>query len=237
MNHALSPARWLALGAVIGPVLFFAAWAILGFVNQGYTLYGHQFNHYSVISQPVSGLGMGATAPLMNAAFIVGGLLVAVGAAGILATTATAGRPTARWTCAILLGLSGVGQAIDGIFNLEMTVPHSIGFLLALGTPIVSFPVTAAYLRRIPRWRRFGSWLRWGAPVTLVLLVAFFLTFEPTADGAEHGVAGLVQRAGIIEVHAWFVAMGWLAFRGDHTAGTVRPVALAGRVEMGGGQP
>jgi hypothetical protein len=50
-------------------------------------------------------------------------------------------------------------------------------------------------------------------PLALLLLVAFFAAFQPTADGAEHGVAGLIQRAGAIHVHAWFIAMGWLAYR------------------------
>lgn len=34
------------------------------------------------------------------------------------------------------------------------------------------------------------------------------MTFQPIAEGAEQGVAGLVQRVDIVEVHAWFVAMG-----------------------------
>jgi hypothetical protein len=34
------PARWLALGAVAGPVLFTVAWLILGVLSPGYTLFG-----------------------------------------------------------------------------------------------------------------------------------------------------------------------------------------------------
>jgi hypothetical protein len=47
----------------------------------------------------------------------------------------------------------------------------------------------------------------------LLLLILYFVTFTPTADGAEHGIAGLVQRIGVVEMHIWFVAMGWLAWR------------------------
>jgi hypothetical membrane protein len=206
-------ARWLALGAVAGPVLFELTWLILGPLSPGYTLSDHRFTDYSVMSQSISGLGMGPTAPWMNAAFIASGLLLTAGAIGVMQTTIAAGRPTARWTCAVLLGLSGVGQMMDGMFNLEAVLLHSVGFLLALGAPVVSFLVTGLYFRRIPRWRRFGTWLLSGSPLTLVLLVFYFITFEPTVDGAEHGIAGLVQRAGVVEAHAWFVAMGWLAFR------------------------
>ena len=39
-----------------------------------------------------------------------------------------------------------------------------------------------------------------------------FLTFDQAAIVAGHGVAGLTQRILALEVLAWFVAMGWLAF-------------------------
>jgi hypothetical protein len=206
-------ARWLALGAVVGPVLFEVAWVVLGFVSPGYTLFDHQFTHYSPISQSISGLGMGSTAPFMNTAFIVSGLVTIAGGYGVLATTTAVGRTAARRVCVALLGLTGVGQVVDGIFHLDAWLLHTIGFLLALGTPVISFLVAGFYFRGIPRWRRFGTWLLLGSPLTLLLVVGYFMTFQPTADGAEHGVAGLVQRIGVIEVHAWFVAMGWLAFR------------------------
>lgn len=210
----ISPAvRWLALGAIAGPVLFELAWFVLGFVSPGYTLFDHRFTHYSPISQPISGLGMGSTAPLMNTAFIVSGLLLIAGMVGVFQTTKGKGRSAMRRASVALLALSGLGQIVDGIFNLEAVLPHTLGFLLALGTPAVGFLVAGSYFRGIPQWRRFGNWLLLASPLTLLLLVLFFMTFRPTADGAEHGVAGLVQRIGAIEVHAWFVAMGWLAFR------------------------
>ena len=65
-------ARLAALGAVAGPALFTLAWLVLGFLSPGYTIYGTRIAPYSPISQPVSGLGMGVTAPYMNAAFGLG---------------------------------------------------------------------------------------------------------------------------------------------------------------------
>jgi hypothetical protein len=49
--------------------------------------------------------------------------------------------------------------------------------------------------------------------MTLVLAVLFFMTFTPTPEGARTGVAGLMERILIVQVLAWYVAMGWLAFR------------------------
>jgi hypothetical protein len=211
--------RTLALGAVIGPVLFSLAWLLLGFLSPGYTLFGHAFTHYSPISQPISGLGMGSTAPYMNTAFVVSGLILILGVAGVFGTIATAGRPALRRAALALLAGTGVGQIICGVFDLEAMMPHMLGFLLAMGLPVMGFLAAGRFFRGVPGWRRFGTWLMAvGSPLTLLLLVAFFAAFQPTADGAEHGVAGLVQRAGAIQVHAWFAAMGWLAYRRHRSA-------------------
>jgi len=96
---------------------------------------------------------------------------------------------------------------------------HSLGFLLAL-TPIVSFLVIARQLRRIPAWRRLGTWLLVASPLTMVLTVLYFATFDPQAAGTNSGVAGLTERLLLVELQAGIVAMGWLAFRRP------RPVAL-----------
>jgi hypothetical membrane protein len=174
--------RFLALGAVVGPVLFTLAWLVLAAVSPGYTLFDHRFTDYSPISQPISGLGMGATAPYMNAAFIAGGLILIAGVIGVFLTLPP-DRSALRWWSAALLACSGIGQIMCGIFNLEAMMPHTFGFGLATATPL-----------------------------TLILLIAFFAAFEPTADGAEHGIAGLVQRLLILQIHGWFVAMGLLAY-------------------------
>ena len=113
----------------------------------------------------------------------------------------------------MLLALSPLGMAVDGIFTLESFLPHMVGFLLAAASPVLSFVVVGLLLRRIPRWRWLGSWLLLGSPMTLVLLVLYFLTFSPTVAGTQTGVAGLTERILVVEVLAWFVAMGWLAFR------------------------
>ena len=215
ITSVTAPARRLpVLGAVAGPVLFCLTWLILGFVSDGYTLFDHTFTDYAIVSQPVSGLGMGDTAPYMNAAFVLGGVLTIV---GVVAVVAVAGRglsPASRRTVVALLSCTGAGQVVCGVFDLEHVLPHMLGFLLAMGVPVIGFAVAGHVFRRVEGWRTFGTWLmRLGSPLTAVLLVAFFATFTPTADGAEHGVAGLVQRAGIVEVLAWYVAMGLLAWR------------------------
>jgi hypothetical membrane protein len=205
--------RWLAFGAVAGPFLFTLAWFVLGFLSPGYTIFGTLIAPYSPISQPISGLGLGPTGPYMNAAFVLSGLVLLAGVIGVFQTLRASGRPIARWACAALLALSPLGLVVAGIFNLESPLPHLAGALLGLSTPVLSFLTAGLFFRGIPRWRRFGNWLLLASPLTLVLVILFFSTFDQATTAAGHGVAGLTQRVLVVEIHAWFVAMGWLAFR------------------------
>ena len=210
------PAQWLSLGAVAGPVLFTLAWFVLGFLSPGLVFAGSPPIPASPITAPISGLGLGPTGPVMNAAFVLSGVLLIAGVLGIFTTSELDGtRLVARGASAALLALSGVGLVIAGLFTLEAPIPHFAGFLLATGVPILSFVVAGSVFRGIPGWRRFGTWLRLGSPLTLVLLVLSQLTFDQATIVAGEGVAGLTSRLLAVEVLAWFAVMGWLAFRGD----------------------
>jgi len=210
--QATPAARWLALGAVVGPILFTLAWVILGALSPGYTAWGTRIAPYSPISQPISGLGLGPTAPFMNATFVLSGLLILVGVVGIFQGIREM-RALARWSCIVLLALSSLGMVVDGFFTLESILPHTAGFLLGCATPVLSFAVIGLLLRPITSFRRFGTWLLLGSPLTLALVILYFLTFSPTVAGIQTGVAGLTERILGIEVQAWFVVLGWLAFR------------------------
>jgi hypothetical membrane protein len=205
--------RVLALGAVAGPVLFTLAWLVLSFVSPGYTVAGTHIAPYSLVSQPISGLGMGDTAPFMNTAFVLSGLLLLAGVVGVFQGTAGTGRPAARWVSTVLLALSPVGLVVVGLFDLDSPLPHFTGAALIYMLPIVSFPLAGRYLRGIPQWRRFGNGLLIAGALTLVLTAVFSMTFDENATAAGHGIAGLTQRVVFTEVLAWFAAMGWWARR------------------------
>jgi hypothetical protein len=209
---ASEAARWLSLGAVVGSVLFTLGWLILGFVSPGYTMFGILIAPYSAISQPISGLGLGPTGPLMNSCFVLSGLLLIGGVVGIFHSIPEIG-PAARWGCILLLALTPLGMIVDGIFTLESMFPHLMGFAVSSAAPVVGFLVAGLVLRRIPRWRRLSSWLLVASPIALVLMVLFFATFNPEAAGENIGIAGLVERIQILVLLALYAAMGWLAFR------------------------
>jgi hypothetical protein len=211
-SAARPAAHWLALGAVAGQVLFTLAWFTLGFVSRGFTIFGTLIQPYSAITIPLSGLGLGVTAPFMNAGFILGGLLSLLGAVGIFLSIREMSS-AARWTCMALFALSGLGVMTDGIFTLESFMPHMMGFLLGSGAPVIGFVMAGLAFRRVAAWRAFGSWLLVAGPLTLVLLVIAQATFSQTAIMAGVGVAGLTERFLCLDLSAWWIALGWLAFR------------------------
>ena len=205
-------ARMLALSMVAGQVLFSLAWLTLGFVSPGFTIFGTVIEPYSAISAPLSGLGLGPTGPFMNAAFVLSGILILVGVIGIFQSIQEM-SVIGRWSCIALFALSPLGMVVDGIFTVESFKPHMAGFLLGSATPVISFLVAGLSLRRIPSWRRFGSWLLLASPLTLVLVILSLVTFNLEAVTAGLGVAGLTERILCVELAAWFVAMGWKSFR------------------------
>jgi hypothetical protein len=231
---------WLSLGAAAGPALFTFAWLVLGQLSRGYAFPTLYIARHSGILLPISALGVGPMGLFMNTAFVLCGLLLLVG----LAATFRRIRQTsvvAGWSCTVLLALSPLGLVVCGFFTMDsmflysvrfslgamswllpfVSPVHSVGFLLAVVSPVFTFAVVGLLLRRFPVWRRFGSWLILGSPFTLVLVILFFRTFNlsAVAMGAPGfdllGLGGLTNRALMLEVHSWFVALGWLAFRGS----------------------
>lgn len=201
----------LPLGAVAGPVLFTAAWIALGGMSDGYTLFGTRIAPYSSITQPISGLGLGATGPWMNAAFIIGGLVLFAGLMGVIGTVPL--RPGLAAPTTVLLLLTPIGMIMCGLFTLEDVLPHFLGFMLASGTPVMSFLLLGIQLRDRTEWRLLSRALLIASPATAVLLGAFFVTFDPLAAAAGQGVSGLVQRVLVVEVLGCFAALGWVAYR------------------------
>lgn len=200
-------ARALPLAALAGTGLFTLAWVTLGAISPGYPLFGTWISPYSPISQPVSGLGLGDTAAYMNTGFVVGGVLLV---AGVIGTGRLFVRRR-RLTVALLLA-APTGMIVCGVWTLEAMLPHLTGFLLAVGVAAVSLPLAATALPPPIRRRAFVP-LTGGGLLALALLVWFMAAFDPVAAGSGHGIAGLIQRALILDVHACLAALGWLAFR------------------------
>jgi hypothetical membrane protein len=216
MNSAVKSVTrsYLALGAVVGPILFTLAWVVLGFVNTGYTLWGVHVAHYSAIQQQISALGVGNTAPFMNLAFVTTGVLLLMGTIGIFRVLRSDLSPRAyKWGLALWL-LPGIGCITDGIFTFEQAFLHFIGFGFSL-LSIFGFIFTGLALRRSFATKHTARWLMSAGPLTAALTILFFATFTPTAAGQLTGIAGLTERLLVTEILWWYVVMGWMAFQGE----------------------
>ncbi len=208
----LKAIRSLSIAALIGPILFTAAWLILGFLSPGFTIYGVTITPYSPLSAQISALGLGETAIYMNIAFVLTGLLMLLGLIGVFWKMDEVNQKTPGLALA-LLALTPIGAILDGFFTINSGFIHYAISLLAFFAPVVSFLVAGLKLRRVPQWKRFGNWLLVGSPLTLLLLVLFFLTFVPTPQGQQVGVGGLAERILVTEIFFWYAALGWITLR------------------------
>ena len=204
---------WVCLGTVASAFVFTLSWIVLSFVSDGYTVGGDYIAGYDNVTQPISGLGMGATAPYMNTAFVLSGLLLGVGWYGVFRSI-EGGRRAARVLAAIGLGLAPIGLALIGLFDLDSPGPHFAGVFLAFQLPVLTFVAAGLFLRRVRNWRRLGNLLICvAAPITLILMVVFFATFSEDATADGEGIAGLTQRLWLTWVLGWHAVVGWAAYR------------------------
>ena len=191
---------------VLGGAAFTATWSVLGLISDGYQMWDITVDSYSSIAQPISGLGLGSTAPVMNTAFVVCGLLITVGTWAAMSRWPDAERRPLRWARS-LVAASGVGMAMCGIFTLESILLHTLGFLIAAALPAVGFMLAARALRGTAH-HRLAAWLWFAGPAVLAGVVGYMATFNATDAGNNVGVAGLVERVLIVVLMISLAAIG-----------------------------
>lgn len=198
--------RRLALGGLVGPIGLVLTFTVVGLLRPG----------YSPIHQTISDLGVGANGSVVDAALVLNGVLMFALVVAVFRSTRTVLSPRSRWLVSALLTLSPLGFAVAGIFTeapSTLAVHWLIGADLAFGGPIVAFLVTGILLRRDRRWRAIGTYSLVAGVISLVLVGFMGWTFTPgTALAAAH-LGGLMERAVVIEVFAWYVAVGWWLLR------------------------
>jgi hypothetical membrane protein len=194
-THTGSTTRLLALGGVIGPVIFVAACTIAGFLRSG----------YSPLRQAISDLGVGSLSWLLNVSLIVMGLLLIACSAAILRTLGPALGDPWLWVCSGLLALPGLGFAWAGIFTeapATVTLHWVVGMpLIAIGS-VAGFLITGIRLRRLDSWRGIGTYSIAAGLTSLALITIMFATWTL-------GIGGLTERVFFLEIMAWYVIVGW----------------------------
>jgi hypothetical membrane protein len=195
-------ALWLALGGVIGPILFVAAFTVGGVVRPG----------YSPIHQAISDLGVGSNAWLLNVSLVLLGLLLIAFAFGFERSLRPALSQTWRWVCAALLACTGLGFAVAGIFTeapATVAIHWMVGMPLLILGSVVGFFLTGLALRREGQWRRWNVYTLVASLVTLVLIASMFWVFTPGTPLAPARLGGLMERVLFLEILAWYGAVGW----------------------------
>jgi hypothetical membrane protein len=172
--------RLLALGGVVGPAAFVAAWVGCGLATAG----------YSPVTDAISELArIGAsTRPAMTLGFVVFGIGVP-----LYAVALRAALPGSAWIAAVVCGVATLGVAAvplgrgsDGWHGAFA----GLGYVALAATPALA----AGPLRRLGRQP--------AATVSLVAAGVAAVCLAATVAGAAHG---LFQRAGLTVGDAWLV--------------------------------
>jgi len=188
-----------------------------------FTLAGFLRPGYSPIHQAISDLGVGPNGWLLDGSLVITCLLLiafTVGFAWCMRPVLSRGW---RWSSAALLALHGLGLAVAGLFTeapSTLAIHWMVGAPLAFFGPVVAFLITGLALRHDPRWHRWGIGLLVASLATLVLLLVTFWVFTPGTPLASLRLGGLMERALMIEIEAWYVAFGWRLFA---PAGSQKP--------------
>jgi hypothetical membrane protein len=202
--------HWLALAGVVGPLLFVSVFTVAGFLRPG----------YSPIHQAVSDLGVGPSGWLVDVCSVINGLLLIGFAVSVALSVRPVLHPGWRWLSAVLLALHGLGLALAGIYT-EAPPTRSIHILAAFVAfygPVVAFLILGLGLLRSPQWRGWGISLLVASVATLGLARVMGWVFTPGTPLAPMYLGGLMERVVLIEIEAWYVALGWwlFALTGSH---------------------
>jgi len=204
--------RFLALGGVVGPVLFSLVVVLSATLRP----------EYSHVTNFISELGATGTshAPLMNyAGFVPAGLLLA-GFGASLASLLP--RSWAVLVACVLTTLFGLGVATSGVVSCDPGCPQTggstenfihdkiapISFLCLIGAS----GILGVCFRRFPEWRALSLYSALTSVVALALLVTLVGSLETRA------ATGLWQRLMLFALFLWTAVIGCRVFRATRAA-------------------
>ena len=150
--------RPLALCGVTGPVLMLVLWTLASLMRPGY----NQLNQYG------SELGTGPNAIIMNANFVVTGLLITAFAVGLFRNIKGGRWPGIGST---LLGIFGVAEATGGFFPCDPSCPIAAQSLSQLAhnvDAVVAFVALAFAPLLVSRGLNHDSYWQGYRPYSLI---------------------------------------------------------------------
>ncbi len=174
--------RIAAIGGVIGPAVFVAAWSILGARTAGYSPDDDAISRLAATGA--------STQAAMTAGFVVYGTGLSLFGSALRTTL-----PGPAWALAAATGLATLGVAATPLDTAAGDALHGVFAALGYAT-LAAVPLAAAGPLAAQGRRR---WARW----SVVTGVASAACLAATVLGPRHG---LFQRAGLTIADSWVIA-------------------------------
>jgi hypothetical membrane protein len=190
----------LALGGVVGPVVFVCAWALAGATTSGYSPVDDAISDLAAVDAP--------TRVPVTVSFVLFGF--GLFAFGLALREALDGR---AWIAAVATGVCTIGVAATPLHGWSDDDLHavfaSLGYAAIVAIPLLAAPALAGTGRRLAA----------GASVLAAALSAICLAASTV--GVAHG---LWQRLGRTMADAWIVVMAsWLIAGGARARASDAP--------------
>lgn len=184
------------------------------FIVLVFTLDGLFRPGYSPISQPISDLGVGPSAWILNFALIIAGvsfITFAVGFTQLMHVAISKG-----WLIAItiLLVLTGIGTINDGIFTKQAIVLHALGFAVLFYALSIAQFVIGWKIRKASLWYRYNHYSMITGLITFLLICISLLHYIlPSVQFIQQlnlQIGGIFERFLAIEALVWYVFTGYV---------------------------
>jgi hypothetical membrane protein len=218
LGKSLRPAnaagsRAVAAGIAVGPLWMTAA-LVSGLLRQ----------RYSFAAQPISDLGIGPNAWILNASLIGTGLAVVVFALGFRRRLPSLSRRRLATGLLVTFGLCFAAAGVfpepspDGPVTITGVAHFMLGFFVAMSALTVALFLISSGLRKQAGWERHASYTRVTAWLVIALIVLTQLFFNPGSPLFKVGVGGLMEWTLFSTWSIWFMVTALTLLR--RTPGT-----------------
>jgi hypothetical membrane protein len=190
----------VAAGIAVGPLWMTAA-LISGLLRE----------RHSFAAQPISDLGIGPNAWILNASLIGTGLSVVAFALGFQRRSPSFSRRRLATGLLVTFGLCFAAAGIfpepspDGPVTITGIAHFVLGFFVAMSALTVALFLIASGLRKQPSWERHANYTRVTAWLVLALILLAQLFFNPGSPLFSLGVGGLMEWALFTTWSVWFM--------------------------------
>jgi len=174
---------------------------------------------YSFAAQPISDLGIGPNAWIMNASLISTGLLAVIFALGFRRLLPRLPRKGLATGLLVTFGLCFAAAGVfpepspDGPVTIAGIAHFILGFFIAMSALTVALFLIASGLRKQRGWDRHASYPRVTAWLVVALILLTQLFFNRSSPLFKLGIGGLMEWTLFTTWSIWFMGTGLTLFR------------------------